>query len=186
MTNILESAAIKQVLWTEAVEAVGLRAQAKLPQANGRIERAVDIVLAGGVELLPDGTAMVQSQSGAGHYKVNGTCQCIDALTAPHNGACKHRLARSIYKKAQTLLAVNEAVLHDASELVPDMPLPAQPVVLPGTFPEAPASANVFVVLHGRKVQITLRDQSETRLLQRLDAVLAQFPVDKDPYSTDR
>jgi hypothetical protein len=45
-------------------------------------------------------------------------------------------------------------------------------------LPEAPASANVFVTLKGRQVQLTLRDTSETRLLHRLSVVLEQFPLE--------
>jgi hypothetical protein len=45
-------------------------------------------------------------------------------------------------------------------------------------LPEAPASANVFVTLKGRQVQLTLRDTSETRLLHRLSVVLDQFPLE--------
>jgi hypothetical protein len=45
-------------------------------------------------------------------------------------------------------------------------------------LPEAPASANVFVTLKGRQVQLTLRDTCETRLLQRLAVVLDQFPLE--------
>ncbi len=45
-------------------------------------------------------------------------------------------------------------------------------------LPEAPASANVFVTLKGRQVQLTLRDTDERRLLQRLAVVLDQFPLE--------
>jgi hypothetical protein len=45
-------------------------------------------------------------------------------------------------------------------------------------LPEAPASANVFVTLKGRQVQLTLRDTCETRLLYRLSVVLDQFPLE--------
>jgi hypothetical protein len=46
------------------------------------------------------------------------------------------------------------------------------------SLPEAPASANVFVTLKGRQVQLTLRDTDETRLLHRLSVVLEQFPLE--------
>jgi hypothetical protein len=44
-------------------------------------------------------------------------------------------------------------------------------------LPEAPASVNVHLTISGRDVQLTLRDTDETRLLARLQAVLAQYPV---------
>ena len=43
---------------------------------------------------------------------------------------------------------------------------------------EAPASANTYITLGGRQVQLTLRDSDETRLLQRLEMVLRRFPVE--------
>jgi hypothetical protein len=45
-------------------------------------------------------------------------------------------------------------------------------------LPEAPASANCHVTIAGRQVQVTLRDTDETRLLDRLTALLAQYPIE--------
>ena len=56
--------------------------------------------------------------------------------------------------------------------------------VVPAVLPEAPASGNVYVELAGRKVQITLRDQDETRLLARLEALLTRFPSLEAPAAT--
>jgi hypothetical protein len=44
-------------------------------------------------------------------------------------------------------------------------------------LPEAPASVNVRLQIDGRDCQLTLRDTNEARLLQRLQAVLAQYPA---------
>src|SRR5262249_48602753 len=44
-------------------------------------------------------------------------------------------------------------------------------------LPEAPASCNVYVLIDGHKVQITLRDRDEQRMLARLKGVLAQSPA---------
>jgi hypothetical protein len=46
---------------------------------------------------------------------------------------------------------------------------------------EAPASVNTYLHLDGHQVQLTLRDSDETRLLSRLHAILAQFPVNPPP-----
>ena len=48
-------------------------------------------------------------------------------------------------------------------------------------LPEAPASCNVYVTLAGRKVQVTLRDSDEQRMLARLEALLTRFPVEDEP-----
>jgi hypothetical protein len=47
-------------------------------------------------------------------------------------------------------------------------------------LPEAPASCNVYVMLAGRKVQLTLRDSDEQRLLARLEALLKRFPAKEE------
>ena len=52
--------------WRAAV--AGIADKAQLPECNERVDKAVALVLAGDVELLPDGTAKVASQS-------NGTTQ---------------------------------------------------------------------------------------------------------------
>jgi hypothetical protein len=72
--------------WREAVAEIAERAKAALPEANGRIESAVKIVLAGDVEPLPDGTAKVASQSNGQtvYHVVNGECSC--ALHKQHDG----------------------------------------------------------------------------------------------------
>jgi hypothetical protein len=90
--------------WREAVAAVAQKAKAKLPECNGRVDKAVAIVLNGDVELLPDGTAKVASQSnGTTQYVVcNGHCSCKDYERAPHN-FCKHRLSAAIARRAQEL-----------------------------------------------------------------------------------
>jgi hypothetical protein len=48
-------------------------------------------------------------------------------------------------------------------------------------LPEAPASCNVHVTLAGRKVQLTLRDSDEARMLARLEALLTRFPAEDEP-----
>jgi hypothetical protein len=84
--------------WREAVAAIAEKAKAKLPECNGRVDKAVALVLNGDVELRPDGTARVASQSnGSTQYVVcNGTCECKDFAKAPH-GFCKH--VRLVYYK---------------------------------------------------------------------------------------
>src|SRR5215471_10862 len=91
--------------WREAVSEIAERAKAALPETvNGRIEKAIAIVLNGDVELLPDGKAKVASQSNGSttYFVVNGECQCKDFPKAPQ-GFCKHRLAYGIHKRAYTL-----------------------------------------------------------------------------------
>src|SRR2546428_14165153 len=53
-------------IWREAVEEIAEKARTKLPECNGRVNSAVKIVLAGGVELMGHGTPEGATQ-GNGH-----------------------------------------------------------------------------------------------------------------------
>jgi hypothetical protein len=77
--------------WRQAAADIAAKARAKLPECNDRIDKAVALALNGDVELLPDGTARVASQSNANRqYMVcNGHCDCRDYEKAPHQ-LCKH------------------------------------------------------------------------------------------------
>src|SRR2546430_9548065 len=107
--------------WREAVAEIAEKAKATLPQCNGRVDKAVAIVLNGDVELLPDGKAQVASQSNGQttYFVVNGTCECRDFPKAP-SGWCKHRIAAGLAQRGAP-------------------PVPA-PLDAPATRPAAPAS----------------------------------------------
>jgi hypothetical protein len=170
--------------WREAVAEIAEKAKATLAECNGRVDKAVAIVLNGDVELLPDGKAKVASQSNGTtqYFVVNGTCECKDFATAP-SGWCKHRIAAGLAKRAYPLAKTKlEATTvpqngHSEHQPVSARP-PGEPVL---ALPEAPASVNVHVTLAGRKVQVTLRDSDEQRLLARLAALLKQFPAEAEP-----
>ena len=90
----------------QAVRHSAIEAMARYDSAadTARITRAVDLILAGHVTLLPNGEADVRSQTGHGSYHVNGACQCPDFARA-EAGRCKHRYAKAILKRAHRLLA---------------------------------------------------------------------------------
>jgi len=44
-------------------------------------------------------------------------------------------------------------------------------------LPEAPASANAYLVINGRQVQLTLRGADELEVLQRLERILERYPM---------
>lgn len=136
--------------WREAVGEIAAKAHEKLPECNGRIDKAVALVLAGDVELLPDSTAKVASQSnGTTAYVVcNGTCECKDFAKAPH-GFCKHRLSVAIARRAQEL-AKAKLDAPATSQAEP----PSQP---PAPLPEASVSITLKATLHGHEVLVTLR-----------------------------
>jgi|RhiMetStandDraft_8_1073273.scaffolds.fasta_scaffold70115_3 hypothetical protein len=76
--------------WRTVVAEIAEKAKQTLPEANGRVDKAVALVLAGAVELLPDGTARVESLADPlTTYTVNGSCPCKDFERAPSQW-CKH------------------------------------------------------------------------------------------------
>ena len=137
-------------------------------------------MLAGDVEMQPDGTAKVASQSNGQtvYHIVNGACDCKDFPKAPGN-FCKHRLAYAIAKRATTLAKQTLAQLDGTAngQHAAEQPK-AEAAATP--LPEAPASCNVYVTLAGRKVQMTLRDSGEVRLLARLEALLQALPAEAE------
>src|SRR4029450_1462625 len=138
--------------WREAVAAIAEKAKAKLPECNGRVDKAVALALNGDVELLPDGTAKVASQStgSTAYHVVNGHCDCRDYKKAPHN-FCKHRLSAAIARRAQEL---TKATLDTPATSPPP---PAQPDAPTAPLPEAPVSITLKATLHGHEVLVTLR-----------------------------
>ena len=82
--------------WREAVVEIADKAKATLPECNGRVDKAVAIVLNGDVELLADGKAKVASQSNGTttYFVVNGECQCKDFPKAPSQW-CKRLCTKS-------------------------------------------------------------------------------------------
>jgi hypothetical protein len=169
-----------RVAFRTAVSEIALKAKATLPDCNGRVDSAVKLVLNGDVELLEGGKAKVGSQSNGttAYHLVNGECTCKDFAKAP-SGWCKHRIAAGLHKRAAALAhaPLDTPATDQAAPPTPPVPsaLPVEPV--PATHTEAPASVNVRLLIGGRDCQITLRDTDETRLLVRLAAVLAQYPV---------
>jgi hypothetical protein len=91
-------------LWETAVCLATTRARQALPDSNGRIDKAQQLVLDGSVEVLDDHTARVTSQRDGEtvYYVVNGTCQCRDFPNAPQL-LCKHRIARGIAVRARAI-----------------------------------------------------------------------------------
>jgi hypothetical protein len=47
----------------------------------------------------------------------------------------------------------------------------------PAPLPEARASCNVYLTISGHTVQVTLRDQNEQQMLERLQILLDRYPA---------
>jgi hypothetical protein len=144
--------------WREAVVAIAEKAKAKLPECNGRVDKAVALVLASDVELLPDGTAKVASQSNGtmAYHVVNGHCDCRDYEKAPHN-YCKHRLSAAIARRAQELTKAKLDAPATSQAEPSSQPAPAQSDTPTVPLPEAPVSITLKDTMHGHEVLVTLR-----------------------------
>lgn len=91
-------------IWRSAVAQAATHARQAFPESHGRIDKAVQLVLEGAVELLDGGKARVTSQHDGitRYFVVNGTCDCPDFARAPA-GWCKHRVARALTVKARQI-----------------------------------------------------------------------------------
>ena len=124
------SAPTDRQLYRETVASVAERAKAAMdPAVHGRIDKAVALVLAGDVELLPTGKAQVASQSNGQttYFVVNGECTCKDFPKAVA-GWCKHRLSAAIAKRTAQALTLADARL--ASEQDEDLPVASETLPL--------------------------------------------------------
>ena len=164
----LSAQAAARQAWREVVATVSAKAKAHLPEANGRVEKAEQLVLSGDVEIMEGGKAKVASQSNGQttYHIVNGTCDCPDFPRAPH-GQCKHKIARGIFLRATALVRAKMDAITPA-------------------LPEAPASANVRLVMDGREVQVTLRDTNEGQLMARMARLLKTYPTPAQQTSAEQ
>ena len=77
----------------------------KIEALHCRLEKARQIVAEGKVQPvlgMPDHFT-VEASTGNGHYLVNDTCSCPDAVNRSEltKGLCKHKLAVIVYTEAQ-------------------------------------------------------------------------------------
>ena len=141
--------------WRKAVADVAAKASEKMPESLGRITAALKLALAGDVDLLPDGGAMVASRSKAGteYFVVNGTCECPDYQRAPSN-FCAHRLAYGLVVRANELVAQTSPVAP-VCDAVSDPDAPASPTASTPShtpLPEVPTGMDprFLTYLHGK------------------------------------
>jgi hypothetical protein len=178
-------------MWRSAVAEIAEKTQSKLPECASRVTKAVALVLHNDVQLLADGTAKVASQSNANlsYLIANGHCDCRDFERAPHN-FCTHRLSAAIARRSQELVKAKLDATTAQQDSQPEhQPVPTQePVVTPAipALPEAPASCNVYIMLNGHRVQMTLRDYNEETLLERMAKILERFPAEEEPKKEEK
>src|SRR5881409_247350 len=106
-----------------AVAEIAAKAKETLPECNGRVDKAVAIVLNGDVELLDGGKAQVASQSNGQttYFVVNGTCECRDFPKAP-SGWCKHRIAAGLAKRVAARVRAQSGAPTNGKATAPSQP----------------------------------------------------------------
>jgi hypothetical protein len=114
-----------------AAEQIAAQACEKIPDAKGRIERALALVLDGAVQLHDDGSATVEGTGTRPYTVAEGVCDCKDYPRAPHN-CCKHRLGAAILRRALELTQPTPARTDPAPG-----PEPGQSLHLPALLPES-------------------------------------------------
>jgi len=163
-----------------AVAEIAAKAKETLPECNGRVDKAVAIVLNGDVELLEGGKAKVASQSNGTtqYFVVNGTCECRDFPKAP-SGWCKHRIAAGLAKRvtARVRAPLDAPATGQAAPASEPTAVQTSPAVPTPPFPEVPAIVTTTITIDSRRVEVKLCDTDDARLLVRLQAILAQYPA---------
>src|SRR6059036_1852616 len=140
--------------WRQAVAEIAAKAKETLPECNGRVDKAVAIVLNGDVELLEGGKAKVASQSNGTtqYFVVNGECTCKDFPKAP-SGWCKHRIAAGLAKRvAARVRAPLDAPANGQAATASQPPaVQASPAIPSTPLPEAPVSITLKATLNGHE-----------------------------------
>ena len=111
----------------------------RYPELNARIQRAVSIVRAGGVELRGENLAVV-ANGGEAPYEVTGEgCACEDFVrgNAPR-GMCKHRLAVHLLRQTQDHFDPDKAVSPDPKPGDPEPVPSAESGTVQGQRPTSP------------------------------------------------
>ena len=88
-------------VWRALIQKLADDAKHTMPEAAGRLDKAVSLVLMGDVDVLDDGSALVGSQShGDRTYTVyNNHCECPDSFRTRQ---CKHLLAVQLLTQAES------------------------------------------------------------------------------------
>lgn len=112
-----------QAVWETCVTLAAIKAKQAHPQANGRIDKAVALVLAGAVDMQEDGhSAKVASQTDplVTYYVEGRHCPCADATRTGQ--LCKHSYATFLTRKAMAL--AKELPATEAPEPAEDHGIP--------------------------------------------------------------
>ena len=135
------------------LSAIAAKAKAALPVAvNGRLEKALRLVRSASVELHPDGSATVISESdGLTGYRVaDGQCTCPDFQFQAPEGWCAHRIAKALVIRCQRQAIPPPTATSDGDTTLASSSTPDATTALPAASTAVPAE--YVVLIQGKPV----------------------------------
>lgn len=157
----------------QTLKAEVARMQSLHPEREGELARATALIANGMVAPSADdpATGQVLSSDLNTMYSVNGVCSC---QAGQHGKMCKHRQSWLLYQHVmkKTQAQTPPEVLHAGIKNSP--------------LPEARASLNFRAMVGNFEVQLTLRDDTETAILDRLQVLLKRQDIRAMPKPAPR
>jgi hypothetical protein len=145
--------------WQAVIADIAVKAKATLPACHERVDKAVEIVLGGGVAIMGDGHSAVQSQSDGEveYFVVNGTCDCKDYEQAPSHW-CKRRIAAGLQKRGEARMQ-HPTEAADPAEETPETPAEGAPPEEPLATPSTPDRMALTLAHIPRHYIVTIQDK---------------------------
>lgn len=132
------------------------------PEHGERLQKAVELVLAGGVIRHEDGSAAVKS--GSHTYQIDPEEGCTCADSQHRTKYCKHALAVELMRRAEEWMGVHVNGTEPSQ--------PALPSSTGWAVNQAPASCTLKFPLGGVECLYTMRDTDDDTLYARIRRIL--------------
>lgn len=139
------------------------------PEFNGRLDKAVDLVLKGAVTLQENGHASIKS--GNRTYYLEPDCSCEDSKR--HSLYCKHFLAARLLKR--TYERLGGAARPTNGHQPPVATAQEQQAASAWNCAQAPSSCTLKWCVAGIELMLTLRDETDDALFGRIQRVLPKI-----------
>lgn len=168
-TNVVEKPAFVQDLEASHFQIAVSQAAAIMdkPEYNGKLQKAMDLVLSNRVTINPNGTATVKS--GSHTYEIAPDCTCQDSQY--NSMYCKHFLAVELLKRTrQRLIGTQPTTNGHQLTSQPEISQPAS-----WQYAQAPSSCTLKWNVAGIELMLTLRDATDELLFARISKVLPKI-----------
>jgi hypothetical protein len=141
------------------------------PEYNGRLQKAMDLVLSNSVSLHEDGTATVKS--GNRTYDISPECTCEDSQR--RSKFCKHFLSVELLKKTYSRLHPSSNGHTPAAPVSSTQPASKTSQAATWAVNEAPASCCLKFQVNGLEILYTMRDTDDDHLFARIRRILPKI-----------